>query len=307
MSKFAPSPIIYHTEAAWLEARRAGLGATDAAAAMGVSPWKSPFQLWSEKVGLVEDADLSANEAVAWGTRLQPIIGDAYHDATGRGVLHEPRFSIRRHSEIPWMTASLDAIQHDTPTRSPGALEIKTTNAFPGAADWEDEPPLHYQIQLQHQLAVTGMEWGTLCVLIGGQKLRWFDQERNDRFIKTMIDAEAAFWETVQAQKPPAVDGSESTAEVLKRLYPRDSGESVMLPTDAARWDERLCDLKAQLKALEEEKRLLENQLKASIGDATSGILSDGTVYTHKLQTNHYPAKEACEVSFRVLRRRGAK
>lgn len=301
-----PQPLIFESEAEWLEARRAGLGATDAAAALGVSPWKSQFQLWSEKVGLVEPADLSNNEAVAWGTRLQPIIGDAFRDATGREVFHEPRFAVRKRIDLPWMLASLDATQACESKSAMGVLEIKTTGNH-RVADWDDEPPLHYQIQLQHQLAVTGMEWGTLCVLIGGQKLRWFDQERNERFIKAMADAEAAFWEKVLSQTPPPLDGSEATAEIITRLYPRDTGESVALPPDALEWDTRLCEIKAQLKALEEEKRLLENRIKAAIGEASIGVLADGTIYTHKLQTNHYPATEAREVSFRVLRRKGAK
>lgn len=296
----------YGTEAAWLAARRLGVTATEAAVACGANPWKSRFTLWSEKVGLIEPPDISDKPAVRWGNRLQQAVAEGYAEETGREVITEPRFCIRRSADHDWMLASLDAWQ-GTPERPTAApLEIKTTGASHGK-EWDDEPPLHYQIQLQHQLAVTGSDWGTLCCLIGGQKLKWFDCERNDKFIARMLEQEAAFWDLVQRQVPPEVDGSEATAEALKRLYPADNGESIMLPVEFANHDVRLCELKDQIKRLEEERRLIENQLKASIGEATIGILADGTCYTHKLQTNKYPAKEAHEISFRVLRRKGVK
>ena len=224
---------------AWLAERQGGVGGSDAAAALGKSPWKSRFQLWSEKVGLVEPPDLSENEAVEWGLRLEGPIAIAYRERSGRRVEIEPRYTIRHHAEYDWLLASLDATQEAEDKPGVGTLQIKTASAW-NDDDWKDEPPPYYQIQLQHEMAAAGLQWGTLCVLIGGQKMRWFDQPRNETFIEAMIDQEQAFWLLVKSETAPEVDGSEETARILKALYPIDNGESVALPDDAAEWDTTL-------------------------------------------------------------------
>jgi len=281
--------------------RNTGLGASDAAAAIGVSPWKSRFSLWGEKTGLVEPPDLSEKEAVQWGTYLQPRIAEVYAERTGRIVRQNRADIARHHPDHPWMWATPDASQREN-GGAIGCLEIKTTNAFAGD-QWSDEPPLYYQCQLQHQLAVTGYEWGTLCVLIGGQKLVWFDQPRHDRFIAAMIEKEAEFWALVVSQTPPPVDGSADTAEALKRLYTAEDGTTIDLPAEAAEWDRELRQAKEQIKALEGIKREMENKLKGALGQATYGLLPDGGRYQWKERERNEQAREARTITYRELRR----
>jgi putative phage-type endonuclease len=281
-----------------------GITATEAAVILGVNPWKTPFALWSEKVGLAEPDDLSNNEAVRWGHRLQgPIIAAYREERPETEVEAVPEWVMERTIERPWMLATLDGRQY-VEGKGPGVLEIKTAGAQK-TADWADgEIPLVYQIQVQHQLAVTGLDWGTIAVLIGGQKFLWQDVERNQPFIDAMVLREEAFLELIRTETPPEVDGSDATGDALKKLYPEDTGEVIAMPSEATEWDERLVEVKAELKTLEGEKNLLENRLKAALGEAAEGVLANGVAYTWKLQTNRYPAKEASEVSFRVLRRK---
>jgi putative phage-type endonuclease len=299
----AQSTTTHATRESWLIQRKNGIGGSDAAAAIGASPWKSPFALWSEKVGLVESPDLSDNEAVEWGNRLEPVIAQAYAERSGRHVTVEPPFTIRTHPEYPWMLATLDATQGDD-KRGPGNVQIKTAGAS-HVHDWDEEPPLHYQVQVQHEMAVSGLRWTTLVVLIGGQKLRWFDIARNERFIVAMIAKEQAFWQKVTDEEPPEVDGSEQTAKVLGKLFPEDDGEAEVLPQESLDWDRELVEVKVELAKLEERKRLAENHLRLAIGAASMGILPDGTVYTNKQQTR--AAHSVAESTFRVLRRKGGK
>lgn len=300
----ASETLVFGSEAEWLAGRMQGITATEAAVVLGQNPWKTPFALWAEKVGLAEPDDLSNNEAVRWGHRLQLPILAAYREERPEAEVEAvPEWCMERSIDRPWMLATLDGRQF-TEERGPGVLEIKTAGAQK-SADWADgEIPIAYQIQVQHQLAVTGLTWGTIAVLIGGQKFLWQDVERNDAFIDAMILREEAFLTLVQSETPPEVDGSEATANALKKLYPEDSGEIIALPNEATDWDERLVAVKAELKTLEAEKSLMENRLKAALGEAAQGMLNNGVAYTWKLQTNRYPAKEACEVSFRVLRRK---
>jgi len=263
--------------------RTTGLGASEAAAAIGIDPYKSRFALWAEKTGQVDPKDLSDNEAVEWGLELEPLIARKFAQRTGRWVRHNRSQRVQRHPDYDFMFATLDAIQrnHERLGDSVGALEVKTTNAF-AVSDWKDEAPLSTQVQLQHQLAVRDYSWGSLACLIGGQKLVWFDQDRNDRFIATLIEHERAFWDLVESRTPPPVDGSAATSEALKRLYAADNGDSMMLPAEAADWDQKLQEAKATIKGAEAAKREAENELKAAIGEFAFGVLPDGGRYKWK-------------------------
>lgn len=312
MALLAKRMLDIRSEDAWLERRTKGLGASDAAAAIGVSPYKTPYQLWAEKVGLVEPPDLSDREWIEWGHRLEPIIAKAYADRSGRTVELWPQYGLVIHKQHDWLCCTPDAVQCGDPPEgiadrnAMGLLQIKTTGAFL-AKEWEDEPPLHCQVQVQHELLVTGCTWGTLAVLVGGQKLLWFDVTRNEKFIVGMFAAEEELWQRVINEDPPEVDESPETRKILQQLHPKDNGESIALPPPAILWDEQLEATKTQLKQIESQKGLLENRLRAAIGDNTFGCLPDGTTYSYKTQTTNYPPKDASTATFRVLRRKAPK
>jgi putative phage-type endonuclease len=267
------------TKAEWLDARTQGLGASDAAAVLGASPWKSPFKLYCEKIGLV-DPSVEETEAMEWGGLLEPIIAEKYERETRRSLIDHGRFTLQVSEERPFLFATLDREilrreQHETP----GVLEIKTTGIY-RAEEWAEEPPIVYQIQLQHQMAVMGWAWGSLAVLIGGQRFLWTDIERNDRFIALLLEREAEFWARIEKLDPPAPDAN--AKELLAKLYPRDDGASVSLPPEAVEWDARLRDAKDQIAHWTTVKDDAESLLKGSIGEATYGVLLDGTRYQWK-------------------------
>ncbi len=255
----------------WLQQRTLGIGASEASTILRLNPYKSAYTLWAEKTGLIEAADLSDNEAVEWGIELEPLIAKKYAKATGRELIDPGRFTIQRHSEIDWMIASLDRVIQPIDNRGPGALEIKTTDAR-HAAEWDEDAPVGYQVQLMHQLAVTGFQWGSLAVLIGGQQFRYIDYPRNNEFIDHLVRAEADFWKRVTEQEPPpAVDGSDSTREALAKLYPKDKGTTCLLPPETSGWIERRATAKAAIRAAEAEVQECENFIRAAIGEHSYG------------------------------------
>jgi len=284
--------------------RTQSIGASDAPAVV-CGP---QFPIWAQKTGLAEPPDLDAVEAVQWGKILEATIAQTYAMRTGRTVTHNAAADVTRHPDHHFMTATLDAEQTD-PKRGIGVLEIKNVGEWMvkgrshTTGNWEDEPPLRFQVQLQHQLAVTGMSWGTLCALIGGNKLRWFDMDMNVSFMCAMIEKEAAFWELVKSKTPPPPDGSIATADTLRRMYPKGKeGEIIALPPEADDWDiarlAGLCD-----KVIAEVKiRTADNLLKAALGTATKGILPSGGHYT--FTTTERKGYQVKPTSFRVLRRK---
>lgn len=291
------------THQTWLERRLGGIGASDAPVILGQSSFKSPYELWAEKCGLIEPDDISELERIKWGHRLQRPIGEAFREETGRPVVHCDPFDTRQHPDIEWQLCTPDCIEDDPATRGdlPGALEIKNVDKH-NAKEWEEEAPLQYQVQLQHQLAVTGMHWGTVCALIGGNRLKWFDIDRNDRFIEIMTFEEAKFWDLVQRREPPQGDyANRHMAKVLAKLHPEDSGETIVLPDEATAWDAELGCVKDKIKLLEEMETALTNRLKEAIGGATYGMLPTGGKWSWKTQTRKgYTVQES---TCRILRR----
>jgi len=300
---FNDREISCETEDAWLAERRNGIGASDAAVILGVSASSSPYQLWAEKVGLVEPADLSDREWIEWGHILEPVIARVFAERTERNVRVWPRHTIVKHSEHEWMRCTPDAMQSPLPghgCNDYGLVEIKNVTAFK-LDEWEAEPPLQYQVQIQHQMEVTGLTWGTLVALIGNNKLMWFDVERNEDFIAAMVARETEFWRLVQEGEAPDIDGSQATAATIRALHPVDSGETIALPADAIAWAERLDELKGEIREREDQRRLLENKIKAALGANTFGQLPDGSGFSYKTQT--WKSFTVAAGQSRVLRR----
>jgi predicted phage-related endonuclease len=137
-------------------------------------------------------------------------------------------------------------------------------------------------VQLHHELIVKGWQWGSFAVLIGGQKFRWCDAERNERFCSYLVEKEEEFWDGVIRGIPPQVDSSNSTRETLLRMYPKDTGESIALPPEAIAWDEMLIFARAEIKSAEKRKQQAENFIKNAIGSASIGILPGSGAYSWK-------------------------
>ncbi|PXW29763.1 YqaJ viral recombinase family nuclease [Paraburkholderia caballeronis] len=248
----------------WLEVRKSGVGGSDAAAAVGLSPYKSQLELWMEKTG--RDANLpkpnpdDTTEPVYWGTLLEPIVAASYTRQTGNRVRRIN--AVLRHPTIPWMLANLDREVVSVPDVQ--ILECKTAGEF-GARLWRDGVPEYVQLQVQHQLAVSGKQAADVAVLLCGQKLDVHRIERDDALIARLIELEAAFWKYVECDTPPPADGSESADRALRCLYPGAGGTVDF--TDDRTLSATFADLVA-VRADIETRQAIESQLKQQIQQA---------------------------------------
>lgn len=154
----------------WLEVRKSGIGGSDAAAAVGLNPYMSPLELWLIKTR--RDANLprpdpqDTSEPIYWGTLLEPIVAASYTKQTGNKVRRVN--AVLQHPTIPFMLANVD--REVVGCRDVQLLECKTAGEF-GARLWRDGVPEYVQLQVQHQLAVTGRHAADVAVLICGQRL----------------------------------------------------------------------------------------------------------------------------------------
>lgn len=260
----------------WLKMRKAGIGGSEAAAIVGLNPWKSAFQLWMEKTGQVEPEDLSDNEYVYWGNVLEQAVADRFCELTGKKV---QRRGMLQDDEYPYMLASVDRMV----VGENAGLECKTTNAFNSKVWADDELPDSYYIQCQWYMMVTGCEKWYIAVLIGGNKFIWKEVPRNAADIEALRKAAVDFWSMVITNTMPPVDGSNDCSNALADKFHGESGKTIDLPATAKACIERLRSIKESIGKLEEQKKLSENELKSMLGDAEVGIIGEDKV-TWKIQ-----------------------
>lgn len=254
--------------------RLTGLGGSDAGVLAG-NPWKTPYQLWLEKTGLYrEDRD---SEAMYWGRILEEPVAKRYCEVTGRKVRRQPML---RHKQHEWMIANVDRQIVGDP-RGPGVLEVKTSGAFGVTVSDEDDVPDHYYGQIQHYLLVTGYAWGAFAWLVGGQVFRTFEVQADAEYHAELFRIEQEFWQRVLDEDPPPVEAGDSDA--LKGLFRSDGGTTITIEREElALTAAELVHVKAALKEIEEQKRLLEARLKVEMGDAAVMVLPDWGEVTWK-------------------------
>lgn len=158
-------------------------------------------------------------------------------------------------------------------------LECKTAGEF-GARLWRDGVPEYVQLQVQHQLAVTGKHAADVAVLLCGQKLEVHRIERDDALIARLITLEARFWQYVQTDTPPPADGSESADAALRCLYPQDSGQAVDF-TDDRQLSAAFADLvavRADIAARAQVEAQLKQTIQQAMGEASRALFETGEV-----------------------------
>lgn len=267
------------SRAQWLDVRKGGIGSSDAAAAVGLHPYKSPLQLWMEKTGrehLLPQVDPDdPTSPMYWGTLLEPIVAAHYTRRTGLRVRRIN--AVLQHPEHPWMLANIDREVIGSPQVQ--LLECKTAG-YHGARSWEDGVPEYVQLQVMHQLAVTGKPAADVAVLICGQELRIHRIERDETMIAQLIELERRFWRCVETDTAPPPDGSESADVALRALWPRDNGQAVDFTGDmvmSSTFSDLLALRQILAGAIAREAQV-KQRIQQRMGEATTARFDAGEV-----------------------------
>lgn len=280
----------------WLLSRRAGVGASESPILFGVGySGTSVFRLWADKRGLLP-AEEDESEWLAIGREMEPALRSMFGSKTGLPSLPVPSLCI--HPEKHWLIASLDHATID-PEHGPCPVELKNVGEW-NKSEWEEGTPLRFQVQVQHQMAVTGAKCAYIMGLVGGRKREVRRIERDERFVAKLTSAVEAFWQLVEDNVQPPIDGSAASAAALLAMYPDPTDTEVVLPAEADEWAAELADAKATIKEEEGRKTAMENKIKAAIGDASYGRLPGGGGFSWKLVERKGYVVEP--TSFRMLR-----
>ena len=254
------------TEEDWQAYRekQKGIGGSDVATILGLNPYKSVFTLWLEKTGQIEPPVLN-NEYIEWGNILEPVIREKFAKETGFEV--EENHWVMLHDQHDFMVANVDGEVTDPQfAGKKGVLEIKTAGERM-RDQWENGPPNHYMLQLQHYLAVLDYSYGYVAVLIGGNTFKYYLVERDDYVIDNIIQAEAEFMEMVENGVAPEISGHASDSDYLASAFPEDNGEIGELSDILEVYAKQYFSLQEQMKILQEEADYLKNLIKYEMKD----------------------------------------
>lgn len=294
---------------AWLAARQAGIGASDAPALLGLG-YGSPMSVYASKIRPIDEIleeEGDAPEWFEWGHMLEPLIGGrlAKNLSAERGetLRYEPWGELLRSAKHPFMLSTPDGALVNEDGVHQKTAEIK---ARASQSDWDEGVPPDIDAQCQHIMSVTGDLEVELGVLFFGSRFRRATVQRNDEFIDTvLVPACTDMIERVNEKVPPPADGSPYTTAALKLLYPADTGERKMLEGHFVDLDVEREAIKARIKLEEARLEEVENEIRAEMGSATEGILPNGVTFT--LKTTHRKGYTVEPTTFRALRRRQAK
>ena len=247
----------------WLSYRRQGIGGSDVSCLIGINKWKSELELWLDKINSEESEPIEENEAMQWGTIMEPIIRNHFAEVTGKEVVELN--AMLQHPEYPFMLADVDGITIDD-NGAPAILEIKTASEYK-RNEWETGVPPYYQTQVQHYLCVTGLEKAYVAVLIGGNSFKIYEVDADTEIHSMLIAIEQEFWNKVVNNIRPSIDGSEAAKKLLDSLYSGGINEQLSLPDEALEYVNlylEACSAEDNAKAKKQEA---SNHLKEFMGD----------------------------------------
>ena len=269
----------------WLNYRRSGIGGSDAGAIAGLNPYKSSISVYLDKTGQIEPVEQT--DAMYWGTVLEKVVADEFTTRTNLKV--RKNNTILRSEEYPFMIANIDRVVAGVQE----GLECKTTNVFNKDLWKNGSIPDVYMAQVQHYMAVTGFQAWWIAVLIGGNDFRYKRVERDDEFINLLIQLEQNFWlNHVEPQVMPEVDGSTASNEIINKMFPETTKNSIVkLPDDA----KTLIESFLENSALEEKYSNLKdecgNKIKLLMEQNEQGIIGNYVVNWKQVKSKKFDTK----------------
>ena len=191
----------------WLNYRRRGIGGSDVAAILGVSPFRTARDIYYDKIGVVAiDPDESNWVQLEMGNLLEDLVAQIFQKKTGYRV-----FKIHKmfyHVKYQFMLADVDYFV-ELPDGTIALLEIKTTNYNAKDNWWLDGReivPIYYELQGRHYMAVMDYDRVFFCCLYGNTEDEVIIREikRDKAYEEELIYLEEAFWMgNVQKRNPP--------------------------------------------------------------------------------------------------------
>lgn len=282
MKRLVDTTKITHEE--WLRYRKMGISGTDAGSICGLNPYRSAMQVFIDKTtDTTEEID---NEAMKQGRDLEEYVAQRFCEMTGKKVRRAN--AIFSNDEYPWMLANFDRLIVGERT----GLECKTVSAY-GADKWRDGAvPMHYLLQCQHYLAVSGYDAWYIAALILGKEFIIRKIERDEELISDLIKIEKHFWENyVLAGVMPNPDGSKSADEFLSQYFGMAKKDSAIELVGFDARLERRDAIIQEVAKLQKEQSLIEQEIKMYMEDNETAVSDHYKVSWSNVDSTRFDTK----------------
>ena len=267
------------THGEWLEERKKSLGGSDIGAVLGMSEYSSPYTIWAEKTGKLPQFE--GNEWTRLGNDLEGYVAQRFCEASGLKVVNDN--STWRNDKYPHLHANIDR----RVVGMKAGVECKLTSEFNATKYKNGEFPDRFYTQCVEYLAVTELERWFLAVLIYGKGIKIYQMTRipddvvpewcessvyvEDGEIEALVKVTRDFWnDYVLTNTPPMADGSASTSDTLKMIYPESNGDTVSLMAFESDLKQYLT-LSSLMDDVKRQREEVANKIKAFMGETGKG------------------------------------
>lgn len=272
----------------WLKYRKKGITGTDAGAICGLNPYSSAFQIYQDKI--TDEIEEFDNESMRQGRDLEEYVARRFSEETGLKVRRAN--AIFQNEENPFMLADFDRLI----VGQKAGLECKTVSPY-SSDKWNDgNIPLHYQMQVQHYLAVSGFDCWYIAAVIFGREFLIRKIERDEELINYLIDIERGFWyNNVLAGIMPEPDGSDNCSEMIAKMYFKGQENKTIKLSGYKEILDRRADLDKLIKKMEKEKKEIDQKIKMEMQDATVALEAGYKISWSNFEQNKLDTKKLKE------------
>lgn len=255
--------IKFGKESDWLDMRMRDITSTDVAALFDKSPYKTIFSVYhTKKKNLM--STFKESEYVKWGQRLEAPIAE--------GIAAEHGFEIQPFKEYIRIPDLRIGSSFDYRIGDDVIFEIKNVSEKSFRESWVFDSetataPAHIELQVQHQLAVSGLRCAYIGVLVGGNKSYLLRRDRNDGVIKEIFSRTAAFWEAFDSDKEPEPDLFRDHESIVSMYGKADAGTSDLSDDHMDGLARRYRDVSKQISVLDAEKKRIKSEMLISMGN----------------------------------------
>lgn len=268
----------------WLSERAKDITSTEVSALFGLSPYLTEFELYHQKRdGVI--VTLEENERLKWGQRLEAAIAHGAADDMGWQIA---KMDVYVRDQEARMGSSFD-FEILSSSDGPGILEVKNVDRLAYRQNWLDdgqgniEAPEHIELQVQHQMAVTGRAWCAIVVLVGGNEQKIVLRNRDDGIGAKLRDKVIAFWQRVQSGQAPAPD-YERDAEYIIRRSRANEGEDLQADAEMTELIRLYEFVSRECSDLEKIKEKRKAEILERIGTASRVFTDFGTLTCGQVQ-----------------------
>jgi len=253
--------------------RSKGIGGTDIAAIVGLSYWATPFDVWLDKKGNTPKAQ--QEEWQKWGNKLEPFIASAYVEESQKKIVKCGM--ALANPERSWQVGSPDYLCLDDP-KGVDCKNIRLKSSEWGE-QWSDQIPMHYVIQAQWYMMLTGADSWEFPVLFGGSQFEIFRVDNNERLASSLLEKAEEFWQTyIIGDKQPEIEDSPKVREWIKSKFPKHSRPLRKANSSEIEIAKQLAQVKKVVASVEKEQSDLEAKIKIAIGEEEGLEMEEGKV-----------------------------